>query len=231
MDLLYIFLLGILRGGFGHLDFFLNVVFPVFRRTANLCILVQVLQEHELVAGVAESYRSSFLAYSHNVDSRLVETDGKRSIITVACHDDKGVIKLVMEQVQGIDHQRHVCGVLSRYIIELLLRLDGEALQFLLPVLQILFSPVSVGSLYHDTPFGGNLLYHRFQFGKLRIVGVDHHYYFFQIFHGISPDHKFFSAFLHLQYIISRRNCKSFWHFIIEYARISARARMPVSVF
>ena len=187
MDLFYVFFLGILRRSLGNLHFFLRVIFLIFRRTANLCILIQVLQEHEFIAGVAEGYRSSFLAYSHNVDPRLVETDGKRSIIAVARHNDKGVIKLVMEKVQSIDHQRHVCGVLSRYIIELLLRLDGETLQFLLPVLQILFSPVPVGSLHHDTPFGGDLLYHRFQLGKLCVVGVDHHYYSFQIFHIISP--------------------------------------------
>src|SRR5699024_7855980 len=69
VDLFYVFFLWILRRNLGNLHFFLLVIFHVFRRTANLCILIQVLQEHGFIAGVAESYPSSFLTYSHNVVS------------------------------------------------------------------------------------------------------------------------------------------------------------------
>ena len=113
-----------------------------------------------------------------------MEPDSKRGVVAVAGNDHKSVIDFFVEQIKSVNDQRHIRGVFAGNIVKLLLCFDGKSFQFIFPVFQSFFSPVSVGSFYNNTSISREFLYYSFQFGKLSVVCIDQQSDFFKILHN-----------------------------------------------
>ena len=88
-----------------------------------------------------------------------------------------------MQQIHGSDDHGDVGCVFAGNVVKLLFGADGEALELRLPVFQRVLAPVAVGFFHDDAAVGRHLVQHGLQLGQLRVVRVDEHGDFLEIFH------------------------------------------------
>ena len=117
----------------------------------------------------------------------LAQMDGERRVIAVARDDDEGIIDLAVQQLDRVDHERHIRGVLAGDIVKLLLGLDGQALDLALPALERLLLPVAVGALDHDAPVGRYLPDDCLESSGFCIVCINQHDDALQILFHVFP--------------------------------------------
>ena len=148
--------------------------FGFFRRFAWLSgiVICEVFQKEEVVTGVAEGLGGGLDSYSHDVGTAFMQSDGQRGEVAVAGDQHEAVECVGGQQVHGVDYQGHVGGVLARNVVELLLGLDSEALELVLPFVEVALLPVAVGALDYDTPAGGDFRHYCVQLLELGVVCI-----------------------------------------------------------
>src|SRR5690606_28830534 len=78
-----------------------------------------------------------------------------------------------VHQVHGVDHHRHVRGVLARAVGELLYRADRVLVEDLLPAREVRALPVAVGAAHVDHAVARDLVEDGVDPGRGGVVGID----------------------------------------------------------
>ena len=133
----------------------------------------EVLEEQEARAGVDEGHRRLLRAEAEHLRALGAQVHDQRREVAVRRDDAEGVGAVAVEQVQRVDHQAHVGGVLALGVVELLDRADGVLVQHVLPALQPVLLPVAVGAPHVDHAELGQLGEDHVDLAGRRVVGID----------------------------------------------------------
>ena len=113
------------------------------------------------------------VAEAVDVGTVLAQVHDERGEVGVGGDEREGVGALGVQDLDGVDGEGDVAGVLALARVELLHRADGVLVQHLLPRLQAGLGPVAVGAAHVGLAEAGQLAEDDVDPGGRRVVGVD----------------------------------------------------------